>query len=94
MLDARDLLGGLLGLIDVLLTGNRSRQHDNAIARRDIDIAAGRGRRNLRFHCCRDLAVRSHRFTAACGRAGTGRCLLPGLPSSLLCLGGCALRSR
>jgi hypothetical protein len=57
VLDARDSLGGLPGLIDCILTGYRPCQRDNTVRCRNLDIAIGRSRRNLRLHESRDLTV-------------------------------------
>jgi hypothetical protein len=70
MFDARDSLGGLPGLIDRVLVGDRPCQRDDTVRSRDIDSTVGRGGRNLRLHGGRDLAVGSSRFNV--GRACTG----------------------
>jgi hypothetical protein len=56
-LDARDSLGGLPGLIDCILAGYGPGQRDNTVRCRNVNIAIGRSRRNLRLHVSRDLTV-------------------------------------
>ncbi len=57
MLDARDSLGGLPGLINCILVGYRPGQGDNTVCCRNVDIATGRSGRNLRLHIRGDLTV-------------------------------------
>jgi hypothetical protein len=57
VLDAGDSLRGLPGLIDSILAWGRAGQRDHTVGCCHIDIAAGRRRRNLRFHIIGNLAV-------------------------------------
>lgn len=57
LLNARDSLGGLPGLIDCILAGYRPGKGDHAVGCRNVHVAIGRSRRNLRLHGSRDLTV-------------------------------------
>jgi hypothetical protein len=88
MLDARDSLGGLPDLIDCILAGDRPRQRDHTVRRRNVNLAIRHSGCDLGFHGGRNLTVGSGRFNARRTRTSADRRrFLPCLRWGLLRIG-------